>query len=133
VCRGTIARCKELPVFRMSVEGLGSFGNPRRPRTVWIGVGEGSAEVKELQAALEAKMLELGCYRREERAFTPHVTLGRVKQADPEERLAALLQKKADWKGGTVEVREVLVMSSELTSKGPIYTVLSRAPLARNL
>ena len=35
----------------------------------------------------------------------------------------------AGWHGGETNVRESLVMSSELTPKGPIYTVLSRAKL----
>ena len=131
VCRAVTARCKEQQAFTVSIEGVGCFGNPRRPRTIWIGVGEGGEEVKALHAAIEKNLLELGCYRGEDRAFTPHITLGRVKQTEDSDALAALLQKKAEWQGGAVEVREVLVMSSELTSKGPIYTVLSRAPLAR--
>ncbi len=131
VCRGVKSCCESIGRFRMSIEGLGCFGNPRRPRTVWVGIGEGAEEVTALHAALEEKMLELGCYRREERAFTPHITLGRVKQQDDAEiDLAAVLQKKADWQAGAVDVREVLVMSSELTGKGPIYTVLSRTPLS---
>jgi hypothetical protein len=35
----------------------------------------------------------------------------------------------AGWQGGEVLVREVLVLSSELTPQGPVYTVLSRARL----
>ena len=131
VCRAVSETCQKLPAFTMSVEGVGCFGNPRRPRTIWIGVGEGSDELKQLHAALEEKLLELGCYRREDRAFTPHVTLGRVKQDDSGGDLSALLQKKAEWQGGTVEVREVLVMSSELTPKGPIYAILGRGVLSR--
>jgi 2'-5' RNA ligase len=131
VCRAVGRRCQEILAFTVAVEGVGSFGNPRRPRTVWVGVGEGAEEVKGLHAALEEVLLELGCYRREERQFTPHITLGRVKQDGSSDDLATALQRKSDWQAGAVEVREVLVMSSELTPQGPIYTVLSRAPLAR--
>jgi 2'-5' RNA ligase len=129
ICRGVGAACKELAAFAMSVEGVGCFGNPRRPRTVWVGVKEGEEEIKALHAKLEAVLLDLGCYRREERQYTPHITLGRVKQDDSGDGLAPLLQKKSDWSAGSVDVREVLVMSSELTPHGPIYTVLSRASL----
>ena len=77
-------------------------------------------------------MLELGCYRREERQYTPHVTLGRVKSDSPADALAAVLAKKANWNAGSeVEVQEVLVMSSQLTRKGPEYTVLSRGKLRK--
>lgn len=129
VCRAVTGCCAALSPFALTVEGIGCFGNPRRPRTIWVGAGEGADEVRALHAALEAVVLELGCYRREERQFTPHITLGRVNQEGGDE-LAAALAKKADWQAGTVPIREVLVMSSELTSKGPIYSVLSRAPLA---
>lgn len=130
VCRAVAECCQQQAVFPMSVETLGAFPNLRRPRTVWIGVGEGAAEVVALHDALEEKLLELGCYRREQRQFTPHVTLGRVKRDDsPTDELAGLMARKANWQGGETSVREVLVMSSELTSEGPIYTVLSRARL----
>jgi 2'-5' RNA ligase len=128
VCRTTSKRCQSVAPFTLTVEGAGCFGNPRRPRTVWVGVGEGAAEVIALHDTIEEGLLDLGCYRREERQFTPHITLGRVKQ-DEGGDLAAMLQQKADWQAGTVEVREVLVMSSQLTPKGPVYAVLSRAPL----
>jgi len=130
VCRAVTACCREQPAFPMSVETLGAFPNLRRPRTVWVGVGEGAEEVIALHDALEETLLELGCYRREQRPFAPHITLGRVKRDDsPTDELAGLLAKKAEWQGGETSVREVLVMSSELRSEGPVYTVLSRARL----
>ena len=132
VCRAVADGCEGRRGFAMSVEGVGCFPNPRRPRVVWIGIGNGVQEVVALHDALEEKLLELGCYRREERQYTPHITLGRVKRDDsPTDELASLLAKKANWQAGEVAVREVLVMSSELTRDGPVYTVLSRAKLGR--
>ena len=130
VCRVVGDCCRERSPFLMSVETLGAFPNLRRPRTVWIGVGAGAGEVVALHDALEETLLELGCYRREQRQYTPHITLGRVKRDDsPTGELAGLMAKKAEWQGGETSVREVLVMASELTPEGPIYTVLSRARL----
>ena len=82
-----------------------------------------------LHDALEPPLMELGCYRREERKYTPHITLGRVKSDRSAEPLAAALAKQTAWKGGEIGVREIQVMSSELTPKGPIYAVLSRCKL----
>ncbi len=129
VCQVAAESIQPQPAFTMSIETAGCFPNPRRPRVLWVGVGEGVQEVCALHDALEGPLLELGCYRREERQYTPHVTLGRVKSDRPADKLAVALAKQAKWKGGTVPVREVLVLSSELTPKGPIYTVLSRAKL----
>jgi 2'-5' RNA ligase len=114
----------------MRVETVGCFPNPRRPRILWIGVGKGAQELCAVHDSLEPPLLELGCYRREERQYTPHITLGRVKREGPSPKLAEALAKQAGWQGGEVSVTEMLVMSSELTPKGPIYTILSRAPLA---
>jgi 2'-5' RNA ligase len=115
--------------FPLSVEGVGCFPNPRRPRVVWAGVGAGAAELVALHGALEAPLLALGCYRREERQYTPHVTLGRSRSETGGAELAAALARHAKWQGGEARVREVLVLSSELTREGPIYMVLGRGKL----
>lgn len=129
VCQAVAEGAAAQAAFAMTVEGVKSFGNPRRPRTVWAGVGEGTQGVCALHDAIEGPLLDLGCYRREERQYTPHITLGRVKSDRPADTLAAALAKKASWQGGETLVREVHVMGSELTSQGPVYTVLSRAKL----
>jgi 2'-5' RNA ligase len=115
--------------FTMSVETAGCFPSSRRPRTLWVGVGQGQQEVVALHDDLELSLLELGCYRREERQYTPHITLGRVKGNRPADRLATALARQSGWQGGQVAVRELLVLSSELRPEGPEYTVLSRARL----
>ena len=128
VCQIIGAETQKHPAFSMSVETAGCFPNARRPRVVWVGIGEGTQPLCTLHDALEGPLQELG-YRREERRYTPHITLGRVKRDGPTEKLAAALTKQAGWCGGEITVRELLIMSSELTPKGPVYTVLSRAKL----
>jgi 2'-5' RNA ligase len=129
VCR-VVADCtQKYAPFPMSVETVGCFPTPRRPRILWAGIGEGTQPLCALHDALERPLMDLGCYRREERKYTPHITLGRVKSERSTEKLAAALAKQAGWKGGEINVRELLVMGSELTPKGPVYTVLSRAKL----
>jgi RNA 2',3'-cyclic 3'-phosphodiesterase len=130
VCRAATQACKGLAPFYCDLEGVGCFPNERRPRIVWVGVGSGATEFGQLHDALEKPLLELGCYRREERLYTPHITLGRVKHEGENEALVKNLQKLKKWQGGQMQVREVLVMSSQLTSKGPVYAVMSRARLA---
>lgn len=129
VCRAVAQSCHALSTFTVSVAGAGCFPSPRRPRVIWIGAGEGKEELIALHDALEPPLLELGCYRREARQFTPHITLGRVKSELATDALAKALTKYANWDAGAMQVREVRVMSSELTSGGPEYTVLSRVRL----
>jgi 2'-5' RNA ligase len=128
VCRIVADGARHHAAFSMSVETLGCFPNPRRPRILWVGVGEGAQTLCALHDELEIPLHDLG-YRREERRYAPHITLGRVKSDRPTDQLTAALAKHAGWKGGETTVQEVLVMSSELTPQGPVYTVLSRAAL----
>jgi len=130
ICRAAQGAVAEIPSFNLTIEHAGCFPNARRPRTLWVGVGTGAQEVIAVHDALEGPLLELGCYRREERQYTPHVTLGRVKSDRPADALAAALQKHQAWNAGESRVREVHIMSSQLTPKGPIYTIIGRAKLA---
>jgi 2'-5' RNA ligase len=129
LCRAVSEVCAAHPGFRLSVEGVGCFPNPRRPRTIWVGLGDGNAELIALHDALEPPLLALGCYRREERQYTPHITLGRVRGERSSGALATALAQKARWQAGETLVREIRVLSSELTPKGPVYATLSRAKL----
>jgi 2'-5' RNA ligase len=129
VCRVVADVAAGLAPFEISVAGAGCFPNARRPKTLWVGIGEGLQELVALHDALEPPLLDLGCYRREERRYTPHLTLGRVKGDAGADQLATALARRTDWQGGRVAVREVLVMSSELRPEGPTYTVLGRGKL----
>ncbi len=128
VCQLVADATQQHPAFPMSVETVGCFPNARRPRVLWVGVGQGTQELCALHDDLEGPLTQLG-YRREERRYTPHITLGRVKSDRPPDSLAVALAKHAGWKGGEINVRAIQVMSSELTPQGPNYTVLSRARL----
>jgi 2'-5' RNA ligase len=130
ICRAAQNAVASLPAFTMTVQGANCFGNPRRPRTIWIGVGSGAQEVVAVHDALESALLKLGCYRREERQFTPHITLGRCRSEEPSDKLGPALAKHKTWSAGESRVTEVQIMSSELTQNGPVYTILGRAKLA---
>jgi 2'-5' RNA ligase len=129
VCRVVAERAAGRAPFAMSVETAGCFPNPRRPRVLWAGIGAGTQELVTLHDALEPPLMELGCYRREERQYTPHITLGRVRSERPSDKLAGALARHAGWQAGGMQVREVLVMGSELTPRGPVYTVMGRGKL----
>jgi len=131
VCRVVADVTAEIAPFEMSIAGAGCFPNPRRPRTLWVGIGDGLQALVALHDALEPPLLDLGCYRREERSYTPHLTLGRVKGETGADQLASALARRADWQGGHVRVTEVLIMSSELRPAGPTYTILGRGKLGR--
>jgi 2'-5' RNA ligase len=127
ICKLVAESTQAVPAFTMSVEGAGCFPNQRRPRILWVGVKEGADAVTAVHDGVETALTGLG-FRREERRYTPHITLGRVKSDRPTNTLAASLAKQVNWKAGEVLVKELQIMGSELTPKGPVYTVLGRAP-----
>ena len=129
VCRAVAEGVKGEPPFALTVSGLGAFPNARRPKTLWTGVTDGSAELVRVHGLIEQKLLDLGGYRQEERTYTPHLTLGRVKDEEAGNQLAAALPKHKDWAGGQTLVDEVVVFSSELRRDGPVYTPLARGEL----
>lgn len=129
VCRVVEQVATPFAPFQYTLAGLSAFPNPRRPRTLIAKVENGADEIKALHAALQPALLELGDCRREERVYTPHVTLGRVGRDGDPEALAAALTKFGAWRGGHSQVREVKVLSSAHSSDGPEYAVLGRARL----
>jgi RNA 2',3'-cyclic 3'-phosphodiesterase len=130
VCKAVRGAAAGEPPFSLRVSGLGAFPTPRRPKVLWAGITDGIEPLQRLNAALEDRMLDLGCYRKEERGYTPHLTLGRVKSDADSFAMAAEMPKRLAWEGGRVAVDEVLVYSSETDRNGPVYTVIGRAPLS---
>jgi RNA 2',3'-cyclic 3'-phosphodiesterase len=130
VCRAVKEVAATEPAFPLRVSGVGAFPTPRRPKILWAGITEGADELRRLYGKLEEKLLDLGCYRKEERGYTPHLTLGRVKSEADGFILARELPKLQAWDGGRTVVDEVLVYGSVLQKDGPEYTVLGRGELA---
>lgn len=115
--------------FDLSLESFGAFPSQRRPRVIKIGAGEGAHALTRLANDL-ADELELLGYRKEQRPFAPHLTIGRVKGPI---RLPGGTQKVfeelSSWVAGFSHVGEVLVMGSDRLPTGPVYSVLARFDL----
>jgi 2'-5' RNA ligase len=82
-----------VPVNRaidIKVKGLGWFPNSRRPRVFWAGI-EGGESLLELARATEHALAQLGVPV-EERAYSPHLTLARIREAVPLDSLHKTLQ-----------------------------------------
>lgn len=115
------------PAFSFGLSGAGAFPDTGRPRVVWIGVRD-SGELAGLQGDVDAAMAELG-FEAEQRAYSPHLTLGRVKSPRGRIALKEELSRIEDIDFGMVEVREVALMRSQLRPTGASYSRLFAAPL----
>ena len=119
--------------FDVRVEGIGSYPNPRRPRVLWIGL-EAPATLGSLQRAIEAAAARLG-YEPEERSFSPHLTIGRVRQkvsAADQQKIRSALEGLTIGVLGMTRVDAIHLFKSELRAEGSIYTKLFSAPLQEN-
>lgn len=122
-----------LPSFTYRLKGLGFFGPPQQPRSIWMGVEDQPSPYVQgsplqlvhhtLNRELERRQFEV-----EKRPFSPHLTLGRVKQSlSPAEQqaLQRLLQsRRAAAPAQFYPARHLAVMKSELSRGGAKYTCL---------
>lgn len=116
--------------IELRIHGLGAFPNFKRPRVIWIGV-QAPPSLTRLQQALEDAAEKIG-YPREERTFSPHLTLGRVnREASPAElvRLGETIAQKPVGTLGSMTVSHLILFRSVLKPAGAVYTPLACFPL----
>jgi 2'-5' RNA ligase len=109
--------------FQVKVSGVGTFPG-KSIRVVWLGL-EGSFE--ELFRQVEMMLGPLG-FRKEERKFSPHITLGRVGRpsAQISETIASRIAKFPEIDLGSFVVDRFFLKKSTLTRGGPIYENLAQ-------
>ena len=117
--------------FTLQIGGTGAFPNWQRPQIVWVGVGGEMGRLTTLQRELEAALSPLG-FPPESRPFSPHLTLGRLRErVTPEDRRRfGLWAQSVKFEASlSFEVNAVRLMKSQLTSSGPIYSQLASVEL----
>lgn len=100
------------------VRGTGGFPNLRNPRVIWVGLEE-TATVAEIARLLNKKLQNLGI-KKENKAFSPHLTLGRIKKRDNFAELADHMES-LNFDAGPVILDRVALVKSTLTPQGPVY------------
>ena len=112
--------------FDLELRGLGGFPDLRRPRVLWVGIGGDLEALQRLYEALEESLAPLG-FPPEGRAFTPHLTLARLRDGtliEERARAAAHLTSLAWEEGAAVPVEGVNLMRSTLRPGGAVYSRL---------
>jgi len=146
-----LRRIQSEPI-EIGVSGYGFFPTANAPRVFWIGIYAGPV-LAELAAEIDKAVNEFGIPR-EERGFSPHLTLaragahGKMRSGDPKWRkgdkpnsVFATLQKRlADMSEsesgridfGTMIADKFILYQSHLSPTGSKYTMLERFPMTRN-
>ncbi|MSP14160.1 MAG: RNA 2',3'-cyclic phosphodiesterase [Chloroflexi bacterium] len=126
------AATRDLPAFRLVLQGAGCFPSLANPRVVWVGLGgdPGLRALQTLQQVTEYALVALG-FAPEQRPFQPHITLGRVNQLRaPEKRaLGEAIKKVSVPATPPISIAVVYLMRSELKPGGALYTVVAQFPL----
>lgn len=116
--------------FDLQLGGLGSFPTSRQPRLLWIGI-HAPVDLSTLQKNIEIGTTRLG-YEQEERAFSPHLSIGRVRQniTPPDlQKIRVALDTIQLGNIGIARVDSIHLYKSDLQPGGSIYTKLFSAPL----
>jgi RNA 2',3'-cyclic 3'-phosphodiesterase len=112
--------------FTITAAGTGAFPNQRNPRVFWIGIKNPESELIPLQKRLERELEEAG-FGKEDKRFSPHLTIGRSRQGNA--RAVAETLDSIGFSEVTFQVDEVIVMRSELKPAGALYTRLATVRL----
>jgi len=115
---------QNLEPFDIELGGFGCFPKKGKPRVFWIGVTPSNSALEVLFRRMEEDLEEIG-FKKEKRAFSPHITLARIKgnlEEGPVDRGSTVI--------GEQEVPEIVLFQSELKPSGAVYVPLAKVPLA---
>jgi RNA 2',3'-cyclic 3'-phosphodiesterase len=114
--------------FHLSITGTGVFPATRKPKVLWLGVSDPAGRLGATATALDDALSRLGSAK-EDRVFSPHLTLGRIRDA-ANGREVAQKHLMRDFDPAEFYVTEIVLYESQLSRAGSVYTPISKAKLA---
>jgi len=118
---------KGIAPFYLELGEPGTFPSSQAPRVVWIGVGGEIEPLRTLHNNIDRVLTPLG-FPLEKRAFSPHLTLGRVREEALPGENRRLGESVAALKTGaksSFRVESLSLMRSRLTKEGALYSCLA--------
>lgn len=110
--------CEDISSFEIHLAGVGAFPKLSKPNVIWVGIKSGQENLVQIANCLRASLPKHG-FRKEEKEFSPHITLARVKKYNS--KLIDEIKNLSSLEIGSFVVNHVKVKKSILTSRGPIY------------
>jgi 2'-5' RNA ligase len=106
--------------FSLTLKEVGHFPLGKHPRVLWVGMEE-SVPLRELQKKIELTLVDAGI-EADERGFSPHITIARLKEPPPAPaRIAVLEEKHHLFAAGPFPVEEFFLYSSTFSREGAIH------------
>jgi RNA 2',3'-cyclic 3'-phosphodiesterase len=125
-----LAKPFDVAAFDLAVAGCGAFPPSGPPRVFWFGIASGREPLARISGDVDARLAPLG-FEPERRAYSPHLTIARVK--DPGRGNArAIREVLASEPGdcGACRIEAVTLFRSRTSPKGATYEALLRVPLS---
>jgi RNA 2',3'-cyclic 3'-phosphodiesterase len=110
--------------FKITLAGLGVFRNIHDPSVLWTGC-EAEKELQLMKTDTD-KVLTTLAFEVEDRPFSPHLTLGRIKSMRHLNHLGQLIGVYKDTVFQSETVRKIILYESRLTPDGPEYTAVHK-------
>lgn len=109
----------DLPL-ELEVGGVGGFPSQSSARVVWVGAEDVTGGIQRVYKSLDRGAQKIGV-KREKRPYKPHITIGRARK-----KPVNIAEKVLKYEGTrlTLNVEEIILFHSELTSKGARYSVV---------
>ena len=117
------------PALSIAIRNVGFFPNPHSPRVFWAGI-EAPPELESLARETDRATAALGV-ESEKRAFSPHLTLARIKEPVPLQKLREAIAALSSLEFGEFTADRFYLYQSRLNPAGSVYTKLSEFPLSK--
>ena len=111
--------------FSLVLSGVGAFPDAKKPRILYAASTKGTEDVKALAGAVESALVDIGLPA-ETRAYSPHVTLGRVKTPSRRLDVSDVVEALGELPLGTTEIRDLILFKTHMGTRGAHYEVVSR-------
>ena len=114
--------------FKLQVKGFGAFPNARNPKVIWMGMDDNQQRLVLFQEKLEETLAAIG-FTPEKRDYSPHLTLGRVKDSRGKRDIEQIIEKYKNEDLGYFTADTIIFFQSDLQPSGPVYSSLKTIQL----
>ena len=118
-----------IPIHSLYASGIGVFPSVKNTKVIWSGTRGQTDVLEKLVNRLEDIFFEDMEIKRENRRFSPHLTLARIKQPIYPKTVITLLQEFKDFHSDNFVVSEIKFFQSELLSSGAAHKIIFSVPL----
>jgi len=116
---------KSIESFEVEIKEIGVFPNLNYPRVIWIEVKDETNNLVSLANLVEEKLAKFG-FQKEDKEFTAHLTIGRVKKLNNLSEIKTYVEKYKSIEFGKSKIDSITFFQSILKPEGPEYKVINK-------